>query len=1145
MIEKNIELKSAQAGSWSKCLIVFGLWLSLFNMVLAQQDRYLVEAESFQFKGKWFVDRHRDCFAGGMLRVAGGGTNDPSADALTFVDIREAGRYGVWVRSADYNQNPGTRLFQLSVDENPMEIGGKHGKEGFLWEKVGSIELAKKRVLLRLHDSNQNFGRCDAILLSKDESLDPNVVDRQTVGKWRKNPTVATTMLTSYDNLSTSLPLKDKATVIAKVENKEIRLSFVRGGLEDKAILCKTEIKVNGQWRQYLEKLEDHKVFLIKANANTISYPEFFPAWDNSILKQSFEHEGKTLTVQDGQDRMNPYGAGQISEAIPVGVKTIDDRTIEVQYLTKDRSSIVGYWQLPENGSFIETSFLSQVAENGMYSLSLAAFQGVSDNKVSNVLAPPMFQYKRIPARPQMLLSNMMQQPLTIVETKTEGQTLSAFICADLSSFANDWGSSDHAAIGFSLRSPHLDVQPVAFAPVLGMADSKVAKGDLLESKFIIGLMPTGWQDAVAYISDHIFKVRDYRKQEQGSLTDAMFNMTDLLLDDNAGGWSASLKGYYDIEGNPGTAPTVVHATPLAVVAGAIVGQDEEFYLKRALPTIEYTLSRSGYRWAKDIVPDGYNRTAESLKLGPFNSQFNTSYYEGLNAMLGNLNPWLKEIAMAGDTLRKTSGYSVPTLSWVQALSAYRLTGQKKWLEEAKVTATRYIDQQIYTNSNKPLSKMPFYNTTFYAPWWDLIDLYEETKDRKFLNAAQYGAAHTLAGIRSYPQVADSMQTIHPGNQYEGNTNLWWKDKEKYRLGYPRKDGDVLQKQVEAQLVSPVGLGFEQPSTYFLTAKGKRVRPVFMSSWAPHLLRLYQYTQKEIYQTYARNAVIGRYTNYPGYYATGYTDITLHKDFPYKGPDVSSIYYHHIPPHWAFTWDYLVTEAIQRSKGKISFPYSKQEGFVWFANRIYHGKGKIFDDNDATLWMRRGMVEVNTDEVNYVTAVSDKNFWVVLNSEAAKDMEVSVKVKTVDNISQTRTAVVYQENGTHNNVSLQDGELNVLIPAKGIRAIAIPLAVTAQQPLEAPLKKGMQVLDLGSKLGKVYVFRIRSPFGWDSIYAYAESAPLDNALFRVLCNGEKKEVNTYPFENSFYKLAVDQPIHIQVSGTVDGKEIGAKETVFK
>ncbi len=107
-------------------------------------------------------------------------------------------------------------------------------------------------------------------------------------------------------------------------------------------------------------------------------------------------------------------------------------------------------------------------------------------------------------------------------------------------------------------------------------------------------------------------------------------------------------------------------------------------------------------------------------------------------------------IALPGDTLRKTKGYSTQVLSWVQAISAYNLTGDEKWKRFATSTADRYIDLQIYKNSSQPVGLMSFYNTNVYAPWWDLIDLYELTKEEKYLKAAQYGASNTIAGIRSF-----------------------------------------------------------------------------------------------------------------------------------------------------------------------------------------------------------------------------------------------------------------------------------------------------------------------------------------------------------------------------------------------------------
>ena len=72
---------------------------------------------------------------------------------------------------------------------------------------------------------------------------------------------------------------------------------------------------------------------------------------------------------------------------------------------------------------------------------------------------------------------------------------------------------------------------------------------------------------------------------------------------------------------------------------------------------------------------------------------------------------------------------------------------------------------------------MSFYNTNVYAPWWDLIDLYELTKEEKYLKAAQYGASNTIAGIRSFPTVTEDLQTIHPGNRLMGIQTCGGKEK--------------------------------------------------------------------------------------------------------------------------------------------------------------------------------------------------------------------------------------------------------------------------------------------------------------------------------------------------------------------------------
>lgn len=95
--------------------IVKNLVCTLFLVVgglniYAQKDKYLIEAEAFQFKGKWSTDRSADCMGSAMLRLNGGGSLDEQFDALTVVNIMEEGDYNVWVRSADYDKLLGDTL---------------------------------------------------------------------------------------------------------------------------------------------------------------------------------------------------------------------------------------------------------------------------------------------------------------------------------------------------------------------------------------------------------------------------------------------------------------------------------------------------------------------------------------------------------------------------------------------------------------------------------------------------------------------------------------------------------------------------------------------------------------------------------------------------------------------------------------------------------------------------------------------------------------------------------------------------------------------------------------------------------------------------------------------------------------------------
>lgn len=1096
--------------------VIFAVTACLFSVSISAQNGYLLEAEDFQFKGGWQLEK---ASGNTILRVFAGKVK--AADALTVINIKTAGTFTVWVRTPDYPANkPGTRLFRVAVNEQPLENeSGRHGKEGYYWEKAGVTRLDAGENVIALQDTRGNFGRCDALFFSP-AGLDPNTLPPAALQRFKIIPLTAKYTPPAVTPAAAGKDIPMQGTVIAGVDNGKLRLQFMKTAAGK--IIAGSGIRKDHQWLHG----NGHKIFLLTAKEPQISFGSFFPSWNGTKASGTFRSRGKNFSVLAPESLTNPYLAGTLQECMPDAVKQINSGALEVTYQTAGGQSVKGTWQLDPGSNHLLLTLTYIPKEAGCVSFVVAAFESANKEDVAAIQAPPMFQYQRIPDHPVVLPSAMMPQPLAIMETK---QGVSTFVAGTPADFPLDWGEAGKSPMGFTIKNRENEVQPVALSPIPGLDDSRLAAGQPLTREFALGALPSGWNDALAYISDSIYKVRDYRSQEHTSLTETVFNITDLMRNDTAAGWAPELKGFYDIEADPKVTPTVVQAAPLAVISAAVLEKDEAFYISRALPVIEYTLSRSGFRWSKGVAGTPFNKDRQSLVLSPFNSQFTTAYYEGLHQLLGAANPWLKEIALPGGRIRPAKGYSVNIPAWTQELAAYRFTKDKSWLKAAITDAKAYIAKEVYGVQTRPLSKQPFYNASFYAYWWDLTDLYDVTKDTSFLRAAETSAFQTLAGIRVYPLVKNQLQTIHPGNVYDGNTTLWWKGGEKYRLGFPRKKGDVQEKQVPQSLVSPVGLGFEQPFTLF--DPGKLVRPVFMSSWAPHLLRLFYEDKKAIFETYARNAVIGRFTNYPGYYATGFTDITMQPDFPYKGPDVSSVYYHHIPPHLAFTLDFLITEAMQRSNGKVNFPYGKQDGFVWFNNRIFGGgNGKVFDDAAVELWMKRGLVQISDPAVNYVTAVSGNRFWLLLLNESANQVNADIRIGKEVALQDGATAAYYAKaTASPVTVAVHNRQLRVAVGGKGFSAVSFPLAVKQEIKPVTPVNNGMQVLDMGPGIGKCYAFRIRSPFGWDAVYTYLESPPEEGLQAAFQVNGESRVVAAYPYETSFHPIGEEAEVTLEIA----------------
>ncbi|MDR3708085.1 MAG: hypothetical protein P4L33_07275 [Capsulimonadaceae bacterium] len=1083
------------------CLTLCLIGLAGGRAMAQTPGQFLVEAEDFQFRGAWSVNNDGATSHRAYL-ITGGGS------AFTAVTFKQAGTYHVWGRSRDFSVNQGTRLYQIAIDGNALpNTLGKHGFAGWKWEKAGDATIAASQHMLQLTGLT-SFARCDALYFTTGDE-DPNDKSLASLGKLSIAPDHLAYKLTSDAVLAPpALTATESGQEVGRVTGKNMRVVFSKaadatGGAH---IVWDFFVLDNGNWSKLPLAADGSRIYLIHSPKPAVDLFQPSPRWfETSTLKAHFSVAGREYETATGIG--NPFFAGTSELVLPLSARQVDERTVELGCKTTAGSDVVVRWSIAPGANDAKVSVKFQATGSASYSLAFSPFSELGDDKVKDAELPPLFQSKRRAESACLLPNTVMPHALSLVETATaSGSPVSLAITAEPAELPWNWPGVDNAVCGFSEIGAGDKWQPTGFMPILGYKNSYLSTGESKTVAFRVAVVPGDWKSGLEYTSTNIDEVTDYRKPWKTSLTNAAFNIIDLMKNDDASGWDPHLKGFWNIESKD----TASQSDPLPLISTAVLTHDEDFYLRRALPTIEYTLSRPTAHYATYLVPDSGYLKAEYTKMQVPSTGYGTAYWQSAYALLNDLNPWMAELASTSkDDARGANTHGVP--NWCNMLALYRLHPTPELLAKISAEASDWIDKEIVKPRRGDLGFEPFYNVSYYPYWWDLPDLYELTHNRKFLDAAEEGAFGTIAGQWSQPLIPQGDITVNAGGSFNGLKDIWYKGSDKYRLGFPRKPGDTPEHQVPAWLVSRVGLGFEQPVTYYGGGQ-KGFNNIFNSAWAPNLLRMYDLTGRDIYQTYARNTILSRWANYGGYYISGYTDLPLDPDYPYKGPDVTSIYYHHIPVHLAFTLDYLVTEAHVRSGGKISFPWAKQQGYVWFDNRVYSAQpGSVFDDKTASLWLDRKIARVDSPAVNYITARGHDRFWVVLMNESDKAEQASIVLDA--NALGLRAGSPYAIFGADGNKVGDGTSATVTVPAKGLVAVAYAAAPRDAYPALPALAGGRTSVDLPGAWGKAEAFRIRSPFGKDSLYVVLTGRPAEGSTATLSVDGAAAITTTqYPYE---------------------------------
>jgi hypothetical protein len=1111
----------------------------------------LVEAEDFQFPGNWTRDLSIMASGGSYLKSVDGG-----AMALTGITVPAAGTYQFWTRTRAYLGQAGKRRYQLQIDGVPMEKeSGMQEHDGWIWELVGTRALAAGDHCLALDDTGKYWGRCDAIFLTTNASISPETIDLKQLESFRIKPIAIDVTseggLPSSPRASANSPSEKKANL----GNEKIRISFMvgkddRGG---PVVFRQTELFADGRWIKL--SLADEESLILLSSTDSGIHRSYFPTWSKGVAR-SIKIGSKSYDVFDVN---NPFTAGVASALVPGSVRQVDNQTVEVDYADAAGHKVATQWKLIDDAPALSVSATYTVSQAGEYSLVFKAFQTWKSGDVSFDLLPPNYQYQRLPDSPNMVTSSMTPQPLVLAQVKLPdfSAPVSFALTADPEQFAFDWPTPGNAAYGFSLLNEVGLIQPTVFSPVLGLPSSKLKEGETKTVRWNIIMQPGDWRGALATASNQIFKVSDYRHSDGTSLTEAAFNMVDLLKNDEASGWNARLKGFDQIE-SPETAS---QSSPLELMSAALLTRDEDFYRTRALPSLEFVLSRGKAHFAAAFPVVGGHVTAAgvanaklyltpaAMKITVPSTYYGTSYWQGVDALLGGKNAWVRDMALNDGKPRLSLSFSgVPP--WSEMLAAYRLDPTPERLEAAKEACDVFLKKDVYGQKTKNIDLLAFANISFYPYWWDLLDIYECTNDKTYLDAAEYCAFLTISQTASFPFPKDKEVPVNLKTSFADPYRMWWKNDTQYRLGWPPAEQALPQREAPEWVVSRVGLGLEAPQTYYNTGDESGGRNILIESWAANLLRLYGHTGNPIYQTYARNAIIGRFANYPGYYIHGYTDLLRDASYPYKGPDITDIYYHHISCQLAMVIDYLVTESSVRSKGEISFPWAKQQGYGWFSNRVYgDAPGSIYGHGGMSLWLDRAAVKVGSDQLDYITARGPDSWSIVLMNESdnAVTSPLSVDAKRTG-LKDGAGYSVIADGKTTQMAGAFPG--TVTVSAKGLTVVILP-AEKVQSVISqvAPALEAKPVeQDLGGDWGLLHAFRIRSPFGKDSIYVVLTGQPKAGAKAELVLDGDAGAphiVDSFPYEFSIYPLPQDKDavFHLKLTDAEGHQSVSSNITL--
>ena len=1108
-------------------------------------EKVFITLESFAEMGTWQREtKSADAFNDSAMRgTTPSGTQskpedaDPSntKPAVANIDVN-GGTYYVWGHAKDFATNlPGVRFMHVGFDDMPMMENrmGDHGGQGYLWECLGTVELSKGKHKLKVYDTSGFYARFDGIILTTDKDYIP--------------AEAYATILEDVLPLSAAADIKFPFPKYANeqgapidsysIENEHTKVVFYKvptsgGQVVQREIYSKS----NGAWVKTTARDEDLGYYVVRADA--ASYTEIR---DLQSLQTTFNYNGEQI---EGITT-NPYVAGVGKWFVPTDY-TIDGNKVILTCASNEFGNLIATWSMDDNTAplvSVDVTF----AQDGYYTVAVHEGKGFVYENFEHALAPFRVIYKRVSEKPQLYTESYLFTPMG-THTLYPNNEYSALpvtkgVVVEPSWIPVRWVYENNNLFGITMNDMNYLHQGAVFAPVLGSAESKMQAGSTynLQVRMISTVKDwfTNYQDTVT----NLFDVNDYRKNYVVSLNQAIFNTRKTALDEKYSGWDPYDKAHYNME----TGNRTSTANSMQAMQDYLLSEDEKILTKRAIPTLANALTRGSFHFNRvgTSDEDGFQKVGNPSSMGAPVANFNANVWGGMYEMTRGMVPFLHQQTLIKGQQEVTNSQSSSIAPFVNDLYMYKYSGDKKYLDKAIASADKYVEEYVYGENAEMPIWTSFIWVSYYPNLGSLMDIYEITGDKKYLDAAEETAKWMstafwvpgVDGTRKTDKIImvndwDTMKKDNWMAKQETTRTYWWAGDKQMRIGREEnlaenpeslKNITDRTRMEEGWLASRTGLGIEQASTF------KNGLNIIMQSFAGDFMKLAAYTGNDFYATLAKNTIIGRFSNYDGYYRTVYTTYQQEINYPVEGPDYTGVYWHHIPPFLAMLEDFLINQTFAMSNQNIYFPSLRQNGYAYFnSNQYGHQPGRFFEETEMWPWLAEDTVLPDSIQINWLAARKDGVMGIAFMNEDHVDTTTTVTLgdKVPGGKNYSGTAVLYGENGKIGDVNVVNGAFSLTVPAKGFRAVKLNIPeVTA--PSFASEEYNSTEAVMGATMsehtnGKGYVLQMSPDFYYAYVYTETNQRKIQSATLTYTVNGETKTetATVYPFE---FIVKVDDP----------------------